>query len=35
MMGPHGEQMIREETEALGQVAGSSLILISEIDARL
>ena len=32
---PHGEQMIREEAEALGQAAGTTLIVISEIDARL
>jgi hypothetical protein len=33
--GPHGERMIREEAEALGQAAGTTLIVISEIDARL
>jgi hypothetical protein len=33
--GPHGEQMIREEAEALGHAAGTLLIVMSEIDARL
>jgi len=33
--GPQGEQMIREDAEALGHAAGISLIVINEIDARL
>ena len=33
--GPHGEQMLREEAEALGRAAGTTLIIISETDARL
>jgi hypothetical protein len=33
--GPHGEQMTREEAEALGHAIGTSLIIISETDAQL
>jgi len=33
--GPDGEQMIREEAEALGHATGACLIIISEIDAQL
>jgi hypothetical protein len=33
--GPHGEQMTREEAEALGHATGISLIIISETDAQL
>ena len=33
--GPHGEQMTREEAEALASVAGTFSIVLSEVDARL
>jgi hypothetical protein len=33
--GPRGEQMTREEAEALARAAGTFLFVISEIDARL
>jgi hypothetical protein len=33
--GPHGEQMMREEAEALGRAAGTVPIFLSEIDTRL
>ena len=33
--GPHGEQMTREEAEALARAAGTFLFVISETDARL
>jgi len=33
--GPHGEQMTREEAEALGRATGRRLFFISEVDARL
>ena len=33
--GPHGEQMMREEAEALGHAAGTVPIFFSEIDLRL
>ena len=33
--GPCGQQMTREEAEALGSGAGRLLIVLSEVDARL
>jgi hypothetical protein len=33
--GPRGEQMTREEAEALARAAGTFLFVISEVDARL
>ena len=33
--GPHGEQMTREEAEALGHAAGTFPIFLSEADALL
>ena len=33
--GPRGEQMMREEAEALGRAAGTIPIFFSEIDSRL
>lgn len=33
--GPNGEQMKREEAEALARAAGTFLFVISEVDARL
>jgi hypothetical protein len=33
--GPHGEQMTREEAEALERAAGRFAFIISSVDARL
>ena len=33
--GPHGEQMTREEAEALGRATGRFAFIISSVDARL
>ena len=33
--GPHGEQMTREEVDALARATGTCMITISESDARL
>ena len=33
--GPRGEQMTREEAEALARAAGTFLDVVSEVDARL
>jgi sugar phosphate isomerase/epimerase len=33
--GPHGEQMTREEVDALARATGTCMIIISEDDARL